>query len=64
VFLVGRRERELETAAEGLAPGASGVVCDVSKLSDLDRQFAVVTGANGRIDVLFQNPGLADSRSA
>src|SRR5271168_843441 len=59
VFLVGRRARELETAAEELAPSASAVPCDVSKLADLERLFATVKEVKGRIDILFANAGVA-----
>src|SRR5271170_5009997 len=59
VFLVSRRGRELEKAAEELAPSASAVPCDVSKLADLERLFATVKEAKGRIDILFANAGVA-----
>jgi NAD(P)-dependent dehydrogenase (short-subunit alcohol dehydrogenase family) len=61
VFLVGRRGRELETAAEELAPNARAVPCDVSKLADLDHLYATVKEAKGRIDILFANAGVAEN---
>jgi NAD(P)-dependent dehydrogenase (short-subunit alcohol dehydrogenase family) len=59
VFLMGRRGRELEIAADELAPSARAVPCDVSKLAELERAFATVKEAKGRIDVLFANAGVA-----
>ncbi len=58
VFLVGRRVRELEKAAEELAPRANAVPCDVSKLADLERLFATVKEVKGRLPSSLQTLGL------
>jgi NAD(P)-dependent dehydrogenase (short-subunit alcohol dehydrogenase family) len=57
VFMTGRRRRELEEAVKSIGRGAHAVQSDVSKLSDLDRLFAVVRDAAGVIDILFANAG-------
>jgi NAD(P)-dependent dehydrogenase (short-subunit alcohol dehydrogenase family) len=61
VFIVGRRQRELEAAAAELGANVGALQCDVSKVSELDGLFARVKAKKDRIDVLFANAGLADS---
>jgi NAD(P)-dependent dehydrogenase (short-subunit alcohol dehydrogenase family) len=60
VVIVGRRQEELDNALEVIGPRATSVQGDVSRLDDLDRIFAKVETANGRIDILFANAGLGD----
>jgi NAD(P)-dependent dehydrogenase (short-subunit alcohol dehydrogenase family) len=60
VFITGRRKDELDAATAEIGPSAAGVQGDVSKLVDLDRLFATVKQAKGRIDVLFANAGIAE----
>lgn len=57
VFITGRRESELETAAASIGPQAAPVRADVSNLADLDRLFAQIEKQKGRLDVLFANAG-------
>jgi NAD(P)-dependent dehydrogenase (short-subunit alcohol dehydrogenase family) len=61
VFITGRRASELDAAVREIGNNATGVQSDVSKLSDLDKLFAVVKQAKGRIDILFANAGIAES---
>src|SRR6202048_2224184 len=58
VYITGRRQEELDKAIEAIGAGATAVQGDVSDLEDLDRLFAKVRSAHGRIDVLFANAGL------
>ncbi|MFB8344601.1 SDR family NAD(P)-dependent oxidoreductase [Brucella cytisi] len=58
VFIVGRRQKELDRAVEELGSGVTAVQGDVSRLDDLDRLFGTVRAKSGRIDVLFANAGL------
>ena len=60
VVIVGRRREELDKALEAIGPRATAVQGDISRLGDLDRIFATVETAKGRIDVLFANAGLGD----
>jgi NAD(P)-dependent dehydrogenase (short-subunit alcohol dehydrogenase family) len=60
VVIVGRRQEELDNALEVIGPRATAVQGDVSRLDDLDRIFAKIETANGRIDILFANAGLGD----
>ena len=57
VFMTGRRQAELDAAVTAVGSNAFGVQSDIAKLDDLDRLFAVVKEAKGRIDVLFANAG-------
>lgn len=59
VFITGRRESELDTAAEQIGRNVTAVQGDVSKAEDLERLFSTVKKVKGRIDVLFANAGVA-----
>jgi NAD(P)-dependent dehydrogenase (short-subunit alcohol dehydrogenase family) len=57
VFLAGRRKPELDDAVAEVGRNSRGVQCDVSRLGDLDRLYAVVKDGAGTIDILFANAG-------
>src|SRR5689334_9001912 len=57
VVVTGRRQPELDAAVKELGVNALGVRGDVSVLSDLDRLYATIREAYGRLDVLFANAG-------
>jgi len=57
LFIVGRRQKELEQAVASIGGDVSAVQGDVANLADLDRLYESVR-AKGRIDVLFANVGL------
>ncbi|WP_392673701.1 SDR family NAD(P)-dependent oxidoreductase [Streptomyces sp. LN785] len=59
VFVTGRRKDVLDAAVAELGPGVTGVVCDVSVLSELDAFYGTVRDQAGRIDVLVANAGNA-----
>lgn len=58
VYLMGRRQDELDRA---VGPRARGIQGDVSRLGDLDRLFNKVSQENGQIDILFANAGVAET---
>jgi NAD(P)-dependent dehydrogenase (short-subunit alcohol dehydrogenase family) len=60
VFIASRREHELRCVGDQLGASVSCVPCDASKLTDLERLFAVV---RGRVDVLFVNAGKAENNT-
>ncbi len=62
VFVTGRRKSELDAAAKLLGENATAVQGDVANLADLDRLYATVREAKGRIDVLFANAGMGTLR--
>jgi NAD(P)-dependent dehydrogenase (short-subunit alcohol dehydrogenase family) len=61
VFIVGRRQSELETALNKIGRNVTGIQGDVSNLDDLDRLYDMVKQQKGRIDVLFANAGIMES---
>jgi NAD(P)-dependent dehydrogenase (short-subunit alcohol dehydrogenase family) len=60
VFIVGRRQDELDKAVKQIGENVTGVQCDVSNLADLDRLYETVKQQKGKIDVLFANAGVYD----
>jgi NAD(P)-dependent dehydrogenase (short-subunit alcohol dehydrogenase family) len=57
VYITGRRQAELDSAADGLGDNAKSVRADASNLSDLDSLYAQIKKEKGRLDVLFVNAG-------
>lgn len=60
VFIIGRRQNELDAAVKLIGKNAIGVQGDVSNLADLDRLYDQVKRQDARIDVLFANAGGGD----
>jgi NAD(P)-dependent dehydrogenase (short-subunit alcohol dehydrogenase family) len=61
VFIVGRRQSELDTAVNQIGKNVTGIQGDVSNLSDLDRLYDTVKQQKGRVDILFANAGIIGS---
>jgi NAD(P)-dependent dehydrogenase (short-subunit alcohol dehydrogenase family) len=61
VFIVGRRQNEVDTAVNQIGKNVTGVQGDVSNLSDLDRLYDTVKQQKGRIDILFANACITGS---
>src|ERR1700720_1149911 len=57
VFIVGRRQKELDAAVADLGPNARAVKGSVSDLADLDRLYAAVKAERGTLDIVFANAG-------
>jgi NAD(P)-dependent dehydrogenase (short-subunit alcohol dehydrogenase family) len=57
VFITGRRQRELSSAAAQLGPRATPVPGDVGTPADLDRLYAEVAAAGKGLDVVVANAG-------
>jgi NAD(P)-dependent dehydrogenase (short-subunit alcohol dehydrogenase family) len=60
VFITGRRQKELDDAVKAIGGNVAGIQGDVSNLADLDRLFATIGRANGHLDVLVANAGIAE----
>ena len=60
VFITGRRQAELDRAAEEIGPKAVAVRADSSSLTDLDRLYGRVKMEKGRIDILVANAGVGE----
>jgi NAD(P)-dependent dehydrogenase (short-subunit alcohol dehydrogenase family) len=59
VFITGRREPQLAAAVKEIGGNVSGVQGDVSNLAELDRLFAQIRKAKGKLDIVFANAGVA-----
>jgi NAD(P)-dependent dehydrogenase (short-subunit alcohol dehydrogenase family) len=57
VFIIGRRQSELDKAVTAIGGDAAAIQGNSSNLADLDRVFATIKGQAGRIDVLAVNAG-------
>src|SRR5919204_3283877 len=61
VFIVGRRQSELDAAVKQMGENnVTAVQGDVSNLGDLDRLYSTVKEQKGSIDILFANAGVAE----
>lgn len=58
VFITGRRQAELDTAASKLGPRATAVAGDVGVPEDLDRLFGEVGSAGRGLDIVMANAGV------
>jgi len=57
VYVTGRRQGELDAAVVEIGHGARAIRGDIAVPADLDRIFAVIASAEGRVDILFANAG-------
>ncbi|MFM0729521.1 SDR family oxidoreductase [Paraburkholderia sediminicola] len=57
VFITGRRQAELDTAASEIGHGARAIRGDISVAADLERIVEIVSAAHQKIDILFANAG-------
>src|SRR5919201_5613749 len=60
VFIIGRRQSELDAAVKQIGKNISGVQGDVSNLADLDGLYTTVKEQKGHIDILFVNAGVGE----
>jgi NAD(P)-dependent dehydrogenase (short-subunit alcohol dehydrogenase family) len=58
VFIIGRRQSQLDQAVASIGSDAAAIQGDISNLADLDRIYATVEARAGRIDVLAVNAGV------
>lgn len=58
VFITGRRQAELDTAASKLGPRATAVAGDVGVPEDLDRLYEEVESAGRGLDIVMANAGV------
>jgi len=57
VYIMGRREAELDKAVKAIGVGVTAIPGDVTKAADLERLHARVEEEHGRIDVFVCNAG-------
>ncbi|WP_406691579.1 glucose 1-dehydrogenase [Saccharopolyspora sp. ID03-671] len=58
VFITGRRKEVLDEAIAELGEEVTAVVCDSSKLADLDALYETVRERAGHVDVVVANAGI------
>jgi NAD(P)-dependent dehydrogenase (short-subunit alcohol dehydrogenase family) len=63
VYIVGRRQEELDKVVARIGRNVSAIRADVTKMEDLDRLFSSVREERGRVDVLFANSGSIEHRT-
>jgi NAD(P)-dependent dehydrogenase (short-subunit alcohol dehydrogenase family) len=60
VIITGRRKEAVDMAVQLLGPSATGIVGDVSNLSNLDDLYGEIKEKFGTLDVIFANAGIAE----
>ncbi|GGC78746.1 SDR family oxidoreductase [Undibacterium terreum] len=60
VFIMGRRQAELDAAVKAIGSNVIGVQGDIANLADLDRLYASVKAHKGHLDIVFANAGLGE----
>jgi NAD(P)-dependent dehydrogenase (short-subunit alcohol dehydrogenase family) len=63
VFLFGRRQAEVNQAAELLGPNATALQADVTKFDDIDQVAAAVKAKKGVLDIIVSSAGLTEQAS-
>ncbi len=63
VFIVGRRQSELDKATKLLGESVQAIQGDITSSEDLDRLYQTVQQQAGRLDILVANSGMADALS-
>jgi NAD(P)-dependent dehydrogenase (short-subunit alcohol dehydrogenase family) len=62
VFIVGRRQSELDKAKAEIGGNVTAVQADVADLDDLDRLYQTVKGAKGGVDIIVANAGYVERK--
>lgn len=57
LYIVGRRQAELDAAVAQIGHGVTAIRGDIANQEDLDRVFEAVRAKHGRLDILFANAG-------
>ena len=60
VYITGRREEALETAAAKIGQGCIPVTGDTSKQEDIQALYDRIRSEHGRVDIIFANAGIAE----
>jgi len=60
LFIVGRRQAELDKAKAAIGRNVSTVQADVAKLVDLDRLYAQVKAEKGGVDIVVASAGFVE----
>lgn len=60
VFIMGRRQAELDSAVTAIGSNVRALQGDVSNLADIDRAVAAIQSEKGHLDIVFANAGIAE----
>ena len=60
VFLTGRRDAEVDSAAARIGHSARGIIADAGDPTDIERAVATVVADHGHIDALVVNAAMSD----
>jgi NAD(P)-dependent dehydrogenase (short-subunit alcohol dehydrogenase family) len=60
VFIMGRRQAELDAAVKAIGRQVTGVQGDIARLDDLDRLYQTVKATKGHLDIVFANAGIGE----
>jgi len=63
VYVMGRRQSELEKAKAVIGRNVTTVKGDVANLADLDRLYQLIAVDKGVIDIVFANAGFVEQRT-
>jgi NAD(P)-dependent dehydrogenase (short-subunit alcohol dehydrogenase family) len=63
VYILGRRESELDKAKAAIGRNVTTVKGDVANLADLDRLYRIVAADKGIVDIVFANAGFVEHRT-
>jgi NAD(P)-dependent dehydrogenase (short-subunit alcohol dehydrogenase family) len=61
VFITGRRDSVVSSAAKEIGKNVTSIQGDVSNLHDLDKLFAQIKQEKGNLNVVFANAGIASN---
>ncbi len=62
VFIMGRRQAELDKAASEIGNNVTTVQGDISDLADLDRLYTVIKAKKGSLDIIVASAGFVEIR--
>jgi len=60
VFIVGRRQAELDKAVAEISRNVTAIQADVAELDDLDRLYAAIAATKRKIDIVFANAAFVE----
>ena len=62
VFIVGRRQSELDKAKAEIGRNVTAVQADVANLDDLDRLYSIVKDQKGAVDIVVASAGFVERK--
>lgn len=63
VFILGRRQAQLDEAVELIGRNVTAIQADVTSLEDLEQVAATVKAEKGRVDIIVSSAGLTEQAS-